>query len=679
MDIIRNITPPDVSAKRQLIVAAMHIYKLDRPTAIKMVSKAYKKLDTKDQVIINFNSKDKNGDMQQHTLPIEQYVSTCIKTDTVMVPSWTTYDKNLNIAAPEPEIVEGKMIDRGIQKKKTFKALMANDMGEYNMQYTMQINSKTVSNALSGGVCVGGTCVQNPSSHTTSTSTARAATSTPNGAIERFISGLMHFKDPNSVIGYMTAIVMTLDEEGVHEKYAKAVDDHDLTIPTVLDIEDMLKESTKDYWIDDNHVQLIIAFIAQVSDMARVAIYYNGSLKNLYNLNSTLIETWLIDLGSTSKGVISDGDLEYVSGIDDVMRNTLAHLFNPELKGLTIPMKEYEPQLLADMHATIVTYKKNIDNFDSIIDVFFKPLILTPNVGDYKEMVRDAVIVNDTDSGIFHLGIWIEILLGDAFIINDQSRRYCGVFAHLTNIVYTHAMDILTLNMNVHNHEKRNINMKSEFTFSMLALPSASKHYFAEASIIEGNVLPIPKLEQKGVGLRSAATPQIVRTISMDMEKDISLSLQRDGCLDLYKYLDVVVALEKVIEQGALTSADYYTTVDIKSEDAQNVIWADLWNNTKMGRDMPITIPCGLIKIPTTLTNKTTTTVWLDSIEDKELSDGIRKWMDYGVKNFEDHPDRQIEFFSLNPSVACPFSSISSSSNLSDAAKIISISSGITK
>ena len=33
-------------------------------------------------------------------------------------------------------------------------------------------------------------------------------------------------------------------------------------------------------------------------------------------------------------------------------------------------------------------------------------------------------------------------------------------------------------------------------------------------------------------------------------------------------------------------------------------------------------------------------------LEDLTLS-GIRKWMDYGIKNFEHHPDRQIEFFSL--------------------------------
>ena len=627
MKITRNKVGPDVHAKRQLILLAKKMYGLEHKEAVQYVAEAYKELDSNEPVTIEFNLKDKEGDLYPHSTPIEEYLGNCLKEDTCMVPSWSTYSKDTSIPAPEPEIVEENMVNRGIQKAKAFAALMVKNMLEYAMQFTMQINSKTVSNALSGAVSVGGTCIQNPSSHTTSTSTARAATSTPNSSIERFLTGLMHFKDPNSVLGYLAEVVTSVQDPEIIAKYEKVMKQYNLIQPTVEDIALMIEDSTKDYWVHSEHTALILAFIKQLSDIEKAVVYYNGSLYNLHKLNPVLIKEWLEKLGKIYVGVPSDGDYDTVKGIDSVVMNTISHLFNAELKGVTIPLKEYDPQLLANMAATYTEYNKNIEAFHGIIDMFFRVTVLAPNMGDYKEMVRDSVIVNDTDSGIFHIGTWIEILMGHSHIVNDQSRRYCGVFSDLTSMVFIQAMDILTLNMNVHNHERRNIYMKSEFTFSILALPSASKHYFAEVSIVEGNVLPVPKLEQKGVGLRNAATPNIVRTIAMDMEKDISHSIKEYGYVDHEKYLGIIHALEGVVEQGAKTSADYYHTVDIKSEDAQNAIWQKLWNDTKLGRDNKVTIPCGMIKIPTTLTNKTNMKAWLDSIEDTEIAEGISEWL----------------------------------------------------
>jgi len=565
--------------------------------------------------------------MQLRSAPINVYVKNSIESDTVMVPSWNVYSKDLSIVAPEPEIVEEKMSDRKKQKAAAFKALMKKDMLEYAMQMTLQVGSKTVSNALSGAVSVGGTCLQNPSSHTTSTSTARCATSTPNGAIERFVTGAQHFKDPNSVLGYLASIKMTLLNNDVSKKYEEVMSRYNLVYPTVEDLKELVLSNTRDYWIDDEHMKLINKYIDKQSKLVIAAIYYNGSLFYLYKLNPELVKNWLTKLGKTHVGTPSDSDVEYLKGIGDILHNTLVHLFNPELKGVSKPLEELDPQLLADMAETMKRYVKTYEEFDGLFEVFFKPLILAPNVGDYKEMVRDAVIVNDTDSGLFHIGNWIEVLLGNAHVISDQSRRYCGVFAHLTNVVYTHAMDIMTINMNVHNPEKRNINMKSEFTFSLLALPSASKHYYGDITIIEGNVLEESRLEQKGVGLRSAATPLLVKTIAKDMQRSIPKDIAESGGIDVYKYLDLVVQVEEVIAQGALTNADYYQTIDIKAEDAKNVIWSHLWNDTKIGRDNKVSIPCELIKIPTILTTKSATIAWLDSITDEEVAEGVRNWL----------------------------------------------------
>jgi len=54
MKVTRNMRSPDEDAKSQLVLLAKDMYDLSWDDAVKYVSRAYKQLDTNDDVMVNF-------------------------------------------------------------------------------------------------------------------------------------------------------------------------------------------------------------------------------------------------------------------------------------------------------------------------------------------------------------------------------------------------------------------------------------------------------------------------------------------------------------------------------------------------------------------------------------------------------------------------------------------------
>ena len=626
VELTRYMKDPVVDAKDQIVRLVMRRHTLTEPRARELVDKAYSELDTKDDVSIRYNLTEPNGDVVTKESTTREYLKAVKKQDIVLVPTWTTYTKDPEVPAPEAEIVSARQKSRAKHKKLAFEALMNKDKEAYEYEDTFQIAEKTVSNSISGGISVGGSALQNPNTHSTLTSTPRISTSTTNACVERNVTGHLHLKDVNTTLGYLGNVIQVCSNPERERQIMDTISRFSMRYPTADEAFQFISSEANKYWVNTKALEVVREIIYGLSDIELAFIFYNGSLFGIWKLNSTLIETFFNRWITKCTAKPQDDDLAYLKGLTEEEMSYVVHRFSDILKGDTRQMDEYEEQLLADMRATAENYLNAFEEFRPLFETFLMTDVLSPNVADYRETIRDSVIVNDTDSGIYHVGTWVAILLGNSSIINEDSFAICGVFAHMNSILIINALELLSYNMNLLDPKSGLIEMKSEMTMETLGVPSGSKHYHASAAIIEGNVLPEPKLIKKGVGLRNSALPSFVRNISDDIIKDIPASIRKDNMLDINKYVNLIKSVEKTLHTGLLDHVGFYKQQEIKSESSNLVLWYDFWMDSVLSRNNEIEIPLIVVKIPTTITSKSVLNKFLDSIEDEQLQKDIRAW-----------------------------------------------------
>lgn len=623
----RDLVEPVSTYLKQAVELAMNQYDISYAKACEIVEKANKELDINPDPLVQFNQADEHRDSYPREDTLRSYLNNVINDNLIVTPSLSTYIKDEDIVVPEAGIVGEKMKSRGEHKKLLFKYTLEGNKTKAEYHNTYQIGEKTVSNSISGAISVGGSIMQNPASHSTLTSGARISTSTPNGQIERFITGDIHFKDLNSTLGYMGAILQHIRDDRVfRNNFSKIIKNWQLAIPSADTVMEWLEENTR--WYFRYGYSMMSKIVSSMSGLERAYFYYNGSLWSIWSLNQSLIEVFLRRLIEPKEGEIKDDNAKRIKVFDELTVNTARHIYSEPLKGVSARYddEEFDKQVLANLIATSINVDNILLEFKPLIDTILKVTVMIPNVGYYKECIRNAIVVNDTDSGVYHIGVWTEILFGTSSIISPETTALCGVFTQITSLSFTHAMIHTATNMNVDHPEKKTIDMKNEYTISTMGLPARSKHYFMKVTVIEGNVLPKAKIDKKGVGFKNASTPPIVKAVAEAIELDLPKSIEKHGCIDVYKYLDLIVQVERLIMRGAMENGIFYRSQDIKSTTSLIAPWKEFWNNSPLHSLGEVEIPSTLVKIPTKLTNKRLTMEWLDTLDD-EYSVTWRDWV----------------------------------------------------
>jgi hypothetical protein len=628
MEIKRNITTPREHVEKQL--TAMITRKYPNYDVDKVQQAVSKVMGRYEDPEVRFYFRGKNKDKHIKTAPVSKYLQWFYRSNLVMVPTWTTYIRPGEEESPEGSIVGESVEQRNIFKDRMKKALVHGDHETYIEENTNQVAAKTDSNSISGGISVGGTPLQAPSTHSSLTSTSRTSTSTTNSSIERLLTGRLHLKDPDSTMGYLLYICSHI--EGMYDQYQDLVDSYQLVIPTVEDIMAMIETSSRYYWRHPKKMEWIASFVRRLNDIERVAIYYNGSLHALVSLNPQLIDVLILGLCKQQRGKIEDYDKGSWWEVSDEIRFAIVHLFSKELKGVGVDIEDADPQVRADIMETVKVFKQRISEISKIMDLFILSSMLPPNVGHYKEAIRDAVVVNDTDSGIYHIGYWVERYFGDARIYDDRTIALVGVLGYFALECFTQAIEVQVTNMNVDNSEKH-IEMKTELTLPMLALPPNSKHYFASTSIVEGNVLPKRGFIRKGVNYRNAAVSGMARDTSSELQEYLAECIETGKRIDEKVLIELIVTTEEYIYAAAYTDVSLYRKVQVKDASSykkessfDNITkWEEFWN-TVYGHKGKAVIPYDAITVPVTLKSKAALRDWLGSLPE-EVRMPVSRWI----------------------------------------------------
>lgn len=154
----------------------------------------------------------------------------------------------------------------------------------------------------------------------------------------------------------------------------------------------------------------------------------------------------------------------------------------------------------------------------------------------FRDIEREVVILNDTDSLIFYTGTGIELLYNlpgvkentSNFSSKQKMEETIGSFIiGFTGLLIVDGLWTYTGNSNIHEKYRNWIDYKQEYNFRYLQPTKGAKNYIGEISCQEGNYLPIPEIDLKGLSLKKSNFNRTISGLAQEIVIDDILKKEK--------------------------------------------------------------------------------------------------------------------------------------------------------
>lgn len=572
---------------------------------------------------VTYTVRNDVGDLVTTKSTLYRYLMELFGTGDVIAPSFTKYshpDKNESIHAI---FLRENIAKRKKHKNIAFAAKQMKDMDKYNYHNVLQKIMKIFNNSLSGAYSSKGTILFNPSGHYTLTSITRSVASIGNTITESLIGGNKHFRDPDIVINYITAVVCESNQKYIQY----VIDKYGLYKPNVDDVMKMIKYSSDNYWYNQDIDNKIIEYLSKMDTYELAAILYTNDLWHFAMYNGDFVRNMLRELSTRVDGGTGQ-DLAVLNGAPEGVTN-LAHLICcMDLKGKNINYKEMvDTPIVRDLASTTRNIVQCIRKYAILYRTFFTSEILPISISYVKDIMREVIVLSDTDSTCGSYGKWIEWYYGEPRT-GSEAIALSGALMTLNTQFMDHNIKQFAKNMNIPFKNFDLLKMKNEFYWSSFVTTNCSKHYFASAMIQEGNVFSENDLELKGVQLISSkSNMEITKTIHGYIES-ITKELNDGKKIDVIKYVKYIADIERsIIDKIQKSDISIFKFDKIKGHKAyakdktespyiHHTLWMQVFEEFYGNPGEPIYM---VITVPTILKTEKETRDFIDSIQSEPI------------------------------------------------------------
>ena len=595
--------------------------------------------------IIRFNNRDENGDSFIDSEPILDYIQSVQNERQVLAPSFTTYLHPSVRKSLHSEFISTNINARKQDKKQMFYYTQIGDKEKADYYDNMQATRKIFNNSLSGAYASKSTILYNPSAHYTLTSITRCLASIGNAVTESIVSGNKIFIDPDSVINYLTCILANTDFKAFQAVMTK----YEIYYPNVDDVMSMIVRSTEWFWNIPSKLEYIRSYVSKFTPLELAAVLYTNDLYHFRKHNPVMTQRFLEALSCIKTGYSTPET--QLNDIYNTQEGVISHVHNicaDIIRGKAI---EYEKMVgTEDMDMLSSTAKYIAETLTEYKD-FISALMVTNtppvNIAYIKELMRRCIVLSDTDSTCATYDEWVEWYYARQDTTIGNPIAIASSVMTIATQILDHYIKMLAGNMNIDIGRVESLKMKNEFFWNNFVTMNASKHYFADVAIKEGNVYKDPKLELKGVHLIASNVSPRYRDIGHGIINDIRKTLREGKLLDLHGYITQVANVERDIIQRIKNADTSVLSIDkIKDLKAykdgvehpeltpyvHHMLWRDVFQSKYGDPGEPTYM---IVKVPSTLDSPSKMQAYLDGLEDRELAERFSKFLvRHKKKNF---------------------------------------------
>ena len=589
---------------------------------------------------VKMTQKDDNGDSEVVISTLSNYVSNAISNNEIIAPTLTTYLPEQEKQSYLVDFTLNNIKNRSKAKKEMFKYEMLGDRLNYIIKKNDQNNQKISNNSISGASCVSSTPIYNPTMHSSLTSTCRVTSAYANSNNEKLLGGNRHYRNINITLNDIVSICNHTD----YNLLQKVMNKYNLHYPTPDETMDVVLKSSRQYYVNKPREGEIKKFIEKLSPIQRAAFVYTSDLYHLRIFNNDVIYTLINKLSKKHPINTSiQNQVDIINNSPETIYHLASQICRNDTIGIDINLKETkESELGLLLASNILEIYKVIEEYTDFFITFFRSTNMPLAISDFRDSIRHVVLMSDTDSTIFTVEEWIEWYFKDI----PFSEEANGVFATMVFLSVSslkHILAMMSANIGVNPERIHLIAMKNEYKFEVFVPTLNTKHYYALITYQEGNIYKKPKMEIKGVHLKSSNSPRFINKLAEEMMEEICVKVINREPISVKEYMKKIADVEKTITNHVQEGlGDFYRIQTIKEASAyQNDELESLykhhlfWNDTfgKIYGTMPEP-PYQTYKINTDIKNKTDMKNYLLSLENKELAKDIENFFNKQKASF---------------------------------------------
>jgi hypothetical protein len=267
-------------------------------------------------------------------------------------------------------------------------------------------------------------------------------------------------------------------------------------------------------------------------------------------------------------------------------------------------------------------------------------------------MARESVPLSDTDSNIFSNQEMVRWKRGKLDFGKDAYEMN-AITTFLLSQSLEHVFARMSSGFGIAQKDVFRISMKNEFLYPILLVTSLGKHYLAIATMQEGNILPNPRKDIKGVGFRSSAYPKIIREGFDKFTVDFFAEIEKGEPISVAYVLDHVVGIERDIAQSiGNREPTYLQTVSIKNKQdyaepmSSSYFYYEMWTSVFSQDFGDMVIPNKCFKIPIKREGK----IFRDPVYMEYLKQTYPKIYENLAAFLDLYPKRDIGYILIPPS-----------------------------
>jgi len=355
----------------------------------------------------------------------------------------------------------------------------------------------------------------------------------------------------------------------------------------------------------------------------------------LRKLNDDMLRDMIGGLARKCRIVGIENPLDIIKTFPEAIINLIHHILIEELKG----NKEKYDKLDISIQETIASTGLNILNiiekYYDLFQVFLVTEIAPITIAYIKDMLREIIVLSDTDSTCGSYDEWVIWYFGELKFTPEATAIAAAIMTINTQVI-DHYIKLIASNMNIAPERASLLKMKNEFYWDVFTSTNVSKHYFANARIQEGNVFKDPDRELKGVHLIASNTTKYIRNKAYELIDRYHKQVTNNEKIELYEYVKEVADAErwliKEIERGTpeifrlekMKEAAAYKLGAEKSPYIHHLLWETVFSKKYGISGDPLYL---VVSIPTVMQSKGSMQEFLDNMEDREIAESLTEFM----------------------------------------------------
>lgn len=469
------------------------------------------------------------------------------------------------------KMIDAKLSERKAVKKKMLKAAAEGNSvlaDSYNyLQATIKINL----NSLPGGYGSAYNLFYDKGNYNAITATARAFIAQAYTNTEELLGGNFVWFDEEELINHIIIHTRTMPPT---EQINHCVNKYKLKTPSVDELFGFYLNTIHRY---DNRTKLSIvkSILQNLSQEEITYLYYFNNLRHLIIGNSeiflpiikNMFKPESVDVFKTNHSELNvtkdtiydlDGDLVIV----------LSVAFNKWLEGNQIyDLPQKDPELAIKLGWAGKHLEEQLNYFNDMMKTFvFNPCVVQRG-NIRKHMLRNTVVISDTDSVIYTAKDWSLWYTENGLHASIESDQIGGLITFWLTKAIAEVLHKSSVAQGAVGKYAFDIQMKNEFTYPTLILFDLKKTYAGIKSIQEGVVFSKPKTDIKGGNLRSSDICKATTDFNKDLIVNKILIPAMHGPLSATELINTVVKFEQTIKQKLKAGdPEYLKVVSIKYE-----------------------------------------------------------------------------------------------------------------